>query len=183
MTPAEQIAALYDEDSPRSFREDLEAHLLHGYVFAAPEYMLMARPVVSAADEEDIRDPWHVFPRHEQDCWLVYAFASARPGLGLVKTCLTHLPYALPLVAWERSRAQKIRFYQLDHENLRIFPARPHVPPAFLRRRLETEDPGIHSARHAGDASTAASSAPSAGSAKHVGERRCRGATQEGGPP
>lgn len=181
MTPAEQIAALYDTDSPRTFREDLEAHMLCGYVFATPDYMLMGRAVDSSADPEEIRNPWHVFPRDRQDCWLIYAFASVVPGMGLVKTCLTHLPYPLPLVSWERKRDQQLSFYQLDHENLRLLPSRRHMPPAFLRRRRQNaSSPGLPPATDAADAGTAPATASSSRGAEHVCWRCSRGAAPDG---
>jgi hypothetical protein len=47
MTPIEQAAAVYErEHCPRTLREDLELHLLNGYVFSTPTCFLMGRPVV-----------------------------------------------------------------------------------------------------------------------------------------
>lgn len=115
-TPAQLIRALYDADSPRTFAEDMEAHLLNGYVFSTPEIMLMARAVDSTADPNDINDPWHKFPRETADAWYIYAFAYTGTRLtaqGLVKKLLRYMPYALPLACWGRKRDSRIRFYSI----------------------------------------------------------------------
>lgn len=78
MTPVEQASELYARfPQPRTFREDLEAHLLHGYVFSTPDCFLMARPVSSHATAEAISDPWHRFEPHEQDTWLIWIAAGS----------------------------------------------------------------------------------------------------------
>lgn len=115
MKVAAVIAAeLYDPDRPRSFKEDLEAHLLHGYVFSGPEWFLLGRPVVSTADIELINDPWYVFPG-PHDCWYVHAYADTRSNnfVGLVEKVLRYMPYALPLVAWTRQRDERLRVYPI----------------------------------------------------------------------
>jgi len=105
MTPVDKVSALYTETSPRSFAEDLTAHLHCGYVFSTPEYFMMARPVCSGATQESVNNVWLTFPPAFWDAWYVYAFALRDDqGLhGLVKKLLTHMPFYLPLVAWERS--------------------------------------------------------------------------------
>jgi len=109
--PAQAIYDLYTEDSPRSFREDLEAHLVTGVVVSHPNWMFMARPVQIGAGPDDIRNPWMTWER--PDCWYVYA-AACRPPItaaGLVKKCLCHAPYVLPKVAWHRHDARTFRIY------------------------------------------------------------------------
>jgi hypothetical protein len=105
MTPIEKCRMLYTADSPRTFEEDVLAHLTHGYLFSTPEYLMMARPVWSAAPQQAINDVWTRFPNQVVDAWYVYAFALADDqGLaGLVKKLLRHIPFYLPLIAWERS--------------------------------------------------------------------------------
>jgi hypothetical protein len=87
MTPIEKCKMLYTADSPRTFEEDMLAHLSHGCFFSTPEYVMMARPVCSAAPQEMINDVWCGFQRKDWDAWYVYAFALADDqGLqGLVK--------------------------------------------------------------------------------------------------
>ena len=105
MTPIEKCRMLYTADSPRTFEQDMLAHLSHGYLFSTPEYLLMARPVWSAAPQEAINDVYMLFPDQVVDAWYVYAFALRDDlGLaGLVKKLLRHIPYYLPFTAWERS--------------------------------------------------------------------------------
>lgn len=105
MTAVEKVMALYTSNSPRTFEEDLTAHLMHGYVYSTPEYFLMGRPVWHQAPQESINNVWKAFHPVLWDAWYVYAFALRDDqGLhGLVKKLLTHIPFYLPLIAWERS--------------------------------------------------------------------------------
>jgi len=115
MTPIEKCKMLYTAESPRSFEEDMLAHLAHGYFFSTPEYLMMARPVWSHAEQGAINDVWCQFHLSMCDAWYVYAFALADDqGLqGLVKKLLRHIPFYLPLIAWERS-ASPLNFYPTD---------------------------------------------------------------------
>lgn len=105
MRPIEKCKLLYTAESPRTFEEDMLAHLSHGYFFSTPEYVMMARPVCSDAPQETINDVWVNFPAGLCDAWYIYAFALRdEVGLaGLVKKLLRHIPFYLPLIAWERS--------------------------------------------------------------------------------
>jgi len=113
MTPAEQVAALYTPDSPRTFREDVEAHLLHGWIISTPELFLMGRCVVRSAGFSAINDPWHGFPPRDCDTWYVYAAATSTPSsaAGLVKKTIAHMPRPLQFCAWIRERDNRLRFY------------------------------------------------------------------------
>jgi len=115
MTPIQKCKMLYTPQSPRTFEEDMLAHLNHGYFFSTPEYLLMGRPVWSAAPQEAINDVWMCFPDQVVDAWYVYAFALRDDiGLaGLVKKLLRHIPYYLPLIAWERS-GHPLTFFSTD---------------------------------------------------------------------
>lgn len=112
MTPLDKVRSLYTEDSPRTFEEDMTAHIASGYFFATPEYVLMARPVWSKAPQHVINNVWNAFPPHLWDAWYVYAFAVANDrGLCDVLTkLLRHIPFFLPLLAWERS-GQSLEFF------------------------------------------------------------------------
>jgi hypothetical protein len=115
MTPIQKCKLLYTAESPRTFEEDMLAHLAHGYFFSTPEYLLMGRPVCSAAPQEMINDVWRAFRPVDWDAWYVYAFALAEDqGLqGLVKKLLRHIPFYLPLIAWERS-GHPLTFFSTD---------------------------------------------------------------------
>jgi hypothetical protein len=115
MTPIEKCKMLYTADSPRTFEEDMLAHLLRGYFFSTPEYVLMARPVSSDASQDTINNVWISFAPSVWDTWYIYAFALRDDvGLaGLVKKLLRHIPFYLPLIAWERS-GHPLTFFPTD---------------------------------------------------------------------
>lgn len=95
MTPVEQAAAVYAREwCSGTFREDLEAHLIGGYVFSTPRGFVMLRPVDSAAAEA--LDPWHVFPLERRDAWLIWLAA------GDLASLLPLFPYRLPLMGWQK---------------------------------------------------------------------------------
>ena len=100
MTPVERAAAVYErEDCARTFREDLEAHLLNGYVYSTPTAFVMARPVRHDAPREELVNPWHVFPRGEWDAWMVYLAA------GDLEEFWRREPFPLAHVIYERQNA------------------------------------------------------------------------------
>ena len=104
-SPVELAAAVYEqEECVRSFREDLEAHLLHGYVYSTPEAFVMGRPVKKDAPREDIVNPWITFT--DPDCWHLYLFA------GPFHAAFAAPPYQLPWVSFERKN--HLRFYKWD---------------------------------------------------------------------
>lgn len=105
MTPVEKAAAVYErEPCARTFKEDLEAHLLHGYVFSTPEFFLMGRPVIRGAIYSLIVNPWHVFD--DPDCWHVYLFA------GDLSKVYAAIPYPLPFISFERKN--KLRVFPVE---------------------------------------------------------------------
>jgi hypothetical protein len=103
MTPVEQVAALYDEG--RSFRSDLEAYLLRGYVISTPTSFCMARAVQKGADHALIKDPYHSFDN--PDTWYVFAYA------GRLSEAWKNIPYPLPWVGLDRKH-HGIKFYPSD---------------------------------------------------------------------
>ena len=105
MNPFDQIAELYERfPQPRTFDEDIAAHISTGYVVSTPEFFIMGRAINRDASAEDIGNPWHPFPREHQNCWLVYAYA------GYSQNFLTFLPYSLSWVAFQR-RGKPLKFY------------------------------------------------------------------------
>lgn len=109
MTPVERALEVYDkEECPRTFVEDLEAHLLSGYVFSTPGFFVMGRAVSAFADPADIIDPWHVFPVEEHSCWHVYLAAGVNP----FGHFLSLAPYPLPYVSWEKRN--KLRIHKMS---------------------------------------------------------------------
>jgi hypothetical protein len=118
MNPAQQVAGLYTPTSPRTFGEDVQAHMVNGWVYAGPDLFMLVRHVPSSAAPEAIRNPWYAFSPTDCDTWFIYAAATAVPGspLGLVKTCLTKMPFPLPLAAWERQAKGRdtIKFFSIS---------------------------------------------------------------------
>lgn len=100
MTPVERAKAT----RPVTFREELTAHLLHGFVLSTPEAFVMGRPIVKDAPHALQADPWHVFPPDECDCWLVWLAAGDLSAIWRL------VPYPLPWLAWAR-RDGPLRFY------------------------------------------------------------------------
>ncbi len=106
MTPVERAAAVYQrEPCARTFREDLEAHLLNGYVFSTPETFVMGRLVQHDADPDLIVNPWHRF--ETGDCWLVYLAAG-----DIIREARRWMPWPVPWLAWERGN--RLRFWRTD---------------------------------------------------------------------
>ena len=114
-TPAEQAKAVYDrEKCARSFTEDVEAHLVAGYVYSTPQYFIMGRAVCSRATYEEITNPWIKFDRESHDSWLVYLVA----GKGALRAFLRLEPYELPYYCWERGN--KLRYYLREDVHRRL---------------------------------------------------------------
>jgi hypothetical protein len=104
--PVERAAAVYEkEPCARSFKEDLEAHLLNGLVVSTPELFLMARPVCHAATREEIINPWFNSFRYF-DCWHLYLYS------GDMMSAFKQAGYKLPLVSFERRNG--LRVYTWD---------------------------------------------------------------------
>jgi hypothetical protein len=100
MTPVEQIAALYEGQG--SFKDDLEAYLLRGYVISTPASFCMGRAVSRDADAALIKDPWHEF--ESPDAWYIFAYA------GKLSEAWKNIPYPLPWVGLDRKN-HGIKFY------------------------------------------------------------------------
>ena len=59
VSAVERAAAVYQQEPcARTFREDLEAHLLHGMVWSTPTAFIMARRVCRDWPPEVIVNPW-----------------------------------------------------------------------------------------------------------------------------
>jgi hypothetical protein len=103
MTPVEQAAAVYErEDCARTFKEDLEYHLLNGWVINTPTLFIMARPVERYGPPSLIVDPSHVF--ENPDCWHIYLQA------GNVNEVWKFDVHQFPWVSFERRN--RLRFYR-----------------------------------------------------------------------
>lgn len=101
MNPFAAAAGVYQrEPCARPLREDLEAHLLFGWVFSTPEVFLMGRQVRHDWPHDRIRDPWQT--ADDGDCWHVWLCAGdIREAIGL-------MPFPLPWVSYERQNVLRI---------------------------------------------------------------------------
>jgi hypothetical protein len=102
--PVLRAAAVYEqEECPRTFAQDLEAHLLHGLVISKPELFFMARPVSHDATGDKIVNPWVNTWDKEPDCWHVYLYA------GDLLSAFQQV-HELPFVSFEKRN--RLRVYQ-----------------------------------------------------------------------
>jgi hypothetical protein len=104
------------EPCARTFREDVEAHLLNGYVFSTPEYFVLARPVDSSAPDALVVNPWHAFPAECCDAWLLYLVA------GRMDAAWRLFPYHLPKIGVERKNV--LRYYGFEFLDSKISTSR-----------------------------------------------------------
>jgi hypothetical protein len=96
MRPVERAAELC-RARDGDFRDEMEAHLLHGVVVSTADLFVMGRAVPRSADASDI---WRSWPREECDAWFVWV------GVGNAARLLACMPYVLPWVGWARQGRQ-----------------------------------------------------------------------------
>jgi hypothetical protein len=107
MRPVVTAAAVYlKEPCARTFREDLEAHLLHGHVISTPDFFCMGRKVYRRAQAKDIINPWFNLWESPPDCWHLYLFT------GDIRRAFLCADVQLPHVSFERRN--RLRFYTWD---------------------------------------------------------------------
>ncbi len=109
MTPAEQAAAVYSrEPCARTFREDMEAHLLNpaAITHADGRLFMLARPVCRDWDYHAVTDPWFNSLTNAPDCWHIYL------GAGDISAFFTIPHDPLPWVSFERNN--RLRFHRYD---------------------------------------------------------------------
>jgi hypothetical protein len=112
MHPAQQAANVYEhEPCERTFAEDVEAHLLCGYVISRPDLFVLFRAVDSRADPSDIVNPWVTFDLENCDCWMIYLAAGDMQSIADV------LPHELPLVGYERNN---VLFFRSSEKIIRL---------------------------------------------------------------
>lgn len=112
-SPAWQAALVYEkEPCARTFRQDLELHLLNGYVVSTPEYFIMGRPIHKDSPQECIVDPSFPFNKADWDCWHVYLMA------GDFSKVFDFYPFPLEWVSWERKNV--LRFFKTETVAKRI---------------------------------------------------------------
>jgi hypothetical protein len=118
MSPVERAAEVYKREwCARTFREDLEIHLIYGFVFSRPDYFVMGRPVISTAPEEEIVNPLVHFPSTDCDAWHIALFS------GNIARSFHVMPWRLPRITMQRQN--ELRIYELSAIE-RLFP--PSMP-------------------------------------------------------
>lgn len=115
MTPVERAMAIYGEEPcRRTFDEDLQLHLMYGYVFSTPTMFMMGRPVDRYDPPEYIVTPDRR-PLWGPNAWLIYLAA------GDLGEFFRYCPYPLPWVGWERKN--KLRFYDFKRAKRKVINA------------------------------------------------------------
>jgi len=112
-SPAWEAANVYEQEAcARTFRQDLELHLLNGYVVSTPEFFIMGRPVQKDSPHDCILDPSFPYHPNDWDCWHIYLMA------GDIKKCWDFYPFPLEWVSWERKNV--LRFFKMKTVKERI---------------------------------------------------------------
>lgn len=127
MTPAEQAAAVYQrEPCARTFREDMDAHLLNpaAVIVSCSSAFLMARPVCRAWDQHAITDPWFNSLTCAPDCWHIYLAA------GDLSAFFTFPHQPLAWVSFERGN--RLRFHSYDTLRRRCTTTRISTVPTSI---------------------------------------------------
>lgn len=99
-----------------TFGEVIEAHALNGgSVMMHPDIFIIARPIIAAWSDDDVRNPFKV-AGDDADCWhlwLVAGDASRAPAL---------MPYHLPFIS--RYKREVFRVHDTDELIARMLIAR-----------------------------------------------------------
>lgn len=94
-----------------AFEWYVEKHLESGFVFSRPDVFLACRPVVSTAEQWQIKACDYLFHWGECDAWYVSMLA------GNLANVWDFMPWFLPLICLQRSHGaagRKLRFYSTD---------------------------------------------------------------------
>ena len=103
-SPVLQAYKVYQrERCYRTFHDDVDLHMLNGYVYATPDIFVMGRPVDKTAPHNDILDPAVTFHRDDWNCWHCALYA------GNLSILFTLLPFELPYASFQKRN--KLKFY------------------------------------------------------------------------
>ncbi len=114
VSPYERLAAEYaanPREQPFSFY--VVWHMIHGFVFSAPDFFIMGRAINKAYAE---RNGLELVPHEEApmaDTWYLHAFS------GDMAKAWSILPYPLPYIAWERMRAKRLDLTVVAFDRIR----------------------------------------------------------------
>lgn len=108
-TPIWAMIEVYkNQPCERTFQEDLELHLLFGYVFSTPTYFIMGRAVCSEAPFEEICNPLYSFNPHYCDTWHIFGMAGDTTKVYEI------MPYPLPYISFQ-GKNNKLRKYSFEY--------------------------------------------------------------------
>jgi hypothetical protein len=98
---------VYDHEScRRTFREDLEAHLLHGLVISTSTFFMMGRYISTDMTEQMVCDPWcNDLGGRTANLFHLYLMA------GDIKEIFTYPLREVPWVSFERGNVLRIHSY------------------------------------------------------------------------
>lgn len=123
MTPYEQARDVYTkEPCARTFDQDLQLHLAHGFVFSTPEFFIMGRAVFSKGTREMLVDPRVRFTPDICDAWMIYLMA------GDCTKAWSIMPWRLPRFVFERKN--ELRVYDSSRIERLCLSTLPTVTPA-----------------------------------------------------
>ncbi len=107
--PIEEASKLYDEDSPRSFTEDLSFYLEKGYVYSGHDFFIMGRPITRRDDRFALD---YGFSYKNPNAWFVHLAA----GKGALRKFLDVAPFALEWVCWHKQKLDraKLNYYKWE---------------------------------------------------------------------
>ena len=112
MTILEKAAKFYEQIGESLFEEIGRHASLGGYVFIAPDSILLGKAVNSKSDKHP-GEQWNV---KNPDAWFV-TFAY---GKGSVQDFIEKIPHPLPLVGWMRElKSKPVKFYDFKRINRR----------------------------------------------------------------
>lgn len=114
MTPAEKAAQQYQiMECDRTFLQDLESHMLHGYVLSNNRCFILCRYVSRNWNLDDMADPDHN-PPGNLDCIYMYL------AVGDIKEFFTFPHQPVKWVAFSR-RGKAPRIYSYDTLKQKIY--------------------------------------------------------------
>lgn len=105
--------------SANSFREDLEQHLVHGWVYSSPTAFGLARLVHSSWPEDALRDCRCHALREEADMWYFTRVA------GDAAEVLSRLPFPMPQVGYYREKKHRTVTIPYDRFCSFLLPSHP----------------------------------------------------------
>jgi len=114
MTAYEKLEKAYAEHPQEEpLRNYVDWHMRHGFVFSRPDFVAIGRPVMKSAPPESIRNPMHLFPSEECNCWFIFAAA------GNMSRMWDIVPFPLGWFGWTRLHDPLSEIVFVEAERLR----------------------------------------------------------------